>query len=399
MFLVQLAFRNLFRNFRRTVITALAVVFGVAVQIFGWGLVDGLDENFIRASAWTTTGDIVLRPVDYPVDGLTWPIEEAQPMPAGLAGSFEGDVAGRTLFQARLVKGAEASRVLGLAYDAETDPTVFPREHWVLDGAWPKPGALEVVVGDALARLLQVKLGDMVIVEARTFEGSLNALSYQVTGIVHTDNAQLDNLGLWIERQAGADLLLFGDRYTHISLRVDGDPDVVKGSLVAPGWVGATVREEVADLLAVNTIRRAAIMLLVFVVMLIAGLGIANTVIMAAYERVREIGTLLAMGMRQRDVAAMFLIEGAVMGLTAGVVGALMGSAGVMYLEDHGILLGSQAAQATRSIAMSSLIYTKFRIGPVLFALGYSAVVAVLASIFPARFAAGLNPADAVRAD
>ena len=63
--------------------------------------VDGLDENFIRASEWTTTGDIVLRPSDYPTDGLTWPVEDAKPVPAGLADRFTGHLAGRTLFQAR----------------------------------------------------------------------------------------------------------------------------------------------------------------------------------------------------------------------------------------------------------------------------------------------------------
>lgn len=399
MFLVQLAFRNLFRNVRRTIITSTAVVFGVAIQIIGWGLVDGLDENILRASAWTSTGDILLRPEGYPTDGLSWPLDLAAPLPAGLVPGEGTKVAARTMFQARLVNGAEGSNVIGISYDAATDPGVFPREHWSIDGAWPAPGALEVAVGDGLARLLKIQKGGSVVVEVRTAEGALNALTYTVTGLAHVDNAQMDNLGLWMERQAAADLVLIRDKYTHIALDVEGEPEAAKALLSAPGWSASTVREETADLLAVNTIRRAAILLLVFVIMLIAATGIANTTIMAAYERVREIGTLLAMGMPKRDVARMFLIEGAVMGMTAGLVGMVVGSAFVLYFQEKGFALPSEAMGAMKDLSVSAFIYTKFQWTSVGIALGFSFAVAVLASIFPARFAANLNPADAVRAD
>jgi putative ABC transport system permease protein len=148
-----------------------------------------------------------------------------------------------------------------------------------------------------------------------------------------------------------------------------------------------------------NTIRRFAIQLLVFVIMIIAGLGIANTVIMAAYERIREIGTLLALGMRKKDVATLFLLEGGIMGTAAGLVGAAVGVVVVKYVEKHGWILPGDAMSSMKDLALSSAIYTKFQLTPVLVALGYSAVVAVAASTFPARFAANLVPADAVRAD
>ena len=400
MFLAFLALRNLSRNLRRTIITGLAVVFGVAIQIIGWGFVDGLDENFIRASAWTTTGDILLRPEGYPTDNQSFPLDQALPMPAGLQAQVKGEVAGRTLFSARLVKGAEDSRVAGIAYDAVQDPKVFPREHWRIEGVMPAAGALEVGVGDALARLLKIGVGDQVVVSVRTQEGAMNALGYTVSAIVHTDNAQLDNVGLWVEQQAAADLVRLDGRLTHIAIKLaSGEPEDAIGAVNAAGWTAHTVREEVADFLAVNAIRRAAIMIVVFVIMLIAALGIANTVIMAAYERVREIGTLLALGMPKRSVGRMFLFEGAILGGTAGIVGAGLGVVAVMYWEAAGINLGGDALAAAKDVPMSAFIYAKFRVIPVIFALVYSAVVAVLASLAPARLAANLNPADAVRAD
>jgi putative ABC transport system permease protein len=298
------------------------------------------------------------------------------------------------------VKGAEDSRVRGIAYDGELDPKVFPRDAWSIQGAWPAPGALEVTVGSGLARLLKIAVGDDVVVEARTVDGAMNALTYKVAGIVQTENLQLDNLGLWVEKQTASDLLQLQGRVTHIAIRLHhGEPEDAIGKIQAPGWVAHTVREECADLLAVNSIRRVAIEILVIVIMLIAALGIFNTVMMAAYERVREIGTLLALGMRKSQVGQMFMLEGAVLGVIAGVTGAVIGSIGVLYFQVHGIDFGSAMGNAAKDMPISTIVYLKFSWGATLGALGFSAVIAELASFLPARFAANLIPADAVRAE
>ncbi|HNC94883.1 MAG TPA: hypothetical protein PKW90_02100, partial [Myxococcota bacterium] len=80
-FLLRLSFRNVLRNPGRTAITSVAVVAGVALMILGWGLVDGVDENVLRASSQTMTGDVLLRPVDYPTDGTSFPLDKAKAIP------------------------------------------------------------------------------------------------------------------------------------------------------------------------------------------------------------------------------------------------------------------------------------------------------------------------------
>lgn len=408
MLILGLAVRNLFRNTRRTVITSGAVVFGVALQVLGWGLVDGLDDNFLRAVSTTTTGDILLRPPEYPADGLSYPLEEAAAPPA-LTG-FSGEAASRVLFSARVVHKADAARAVGVAYDPDQDYRVFPRERWRVQGVWPDAGQSQVALGDALGRLLGVGVGDEVVVQARTVDGAQNALSYTITALVHTDNGQLDNTAVWLRMDAADALLQLQGRRTHLSLHVGTleDAAVVRDRLQAAGaftgpdgklWDAKTTREEAADMLAINDIRRRAILMLVGVIMAIAATGIANTVIMAAYERVREIGTLLALGMKRRDVSLLFLTEGAMLGLGAGSVGAAIGTAGVLYWQFNGIVLGEETMKATGNLPVSAIIYTHFNWAPVIGSLVFSALVAIFASVQPARFASRLNPADAVRAD
>ena len=399
-FLAQLALRNLLRNVNRTLITSVTVVFGVALPILGWGMVDGLDENMLRSARTTTTAEVLLRAPGYPTDGLEFPLGKAAPVPPALGAALDaaGAWTSRTVFPARLVKGNEAVRASGQAYDAARDARVFPRDAWELEGAWPAAGAPELVLGSGLARLLDAKPGDPVVVEARTFPGALNALTFTVSGIVNTDNAGLDGLGFWVEMGVADGLLQLDGRRTHVMLDATADPAAVAPTLAVEGWTARTLYEECADLIAANMVRRYALLFLVGIILLIAGVGIANTVIMAAYERVREIGTLVALGMKKRDVAGLFLLEGAGMGVVAGTVGAALGVAGVLYWQDQGIYLG-EAVKNAGQVAMGATLYMQFRWVPILVSWSFGFGIAVVASIWPARYAANLNPADAVKAD
>ncbi len=401
-FLITLAFRNLFRNKFRTALSSVVVMVGVAIQIFGWGLVDGGDENVLRAASSTMTADVLIRPSAYPKDNLSWPLAESLVPPPSLldAAAASGTLAPRLLFNARLVAGTEASRVLVVGYDPELDFKVFPRTHWAIDGTWPAEGQQQVVVGRALARLLDLAVGREIILEARSFQGALNAYTYTVSGVVHTDNSMFDNIGMWMPLALADTLVLTEGRRTHLALDVhDGDVAAVAVALDTAGFDAVTVREETADMLAVGDIRRRAVSFLVLIIMVIAATGIANTVVMAAYERVREVGTLMAFGMPRRGILQLFLIEGAVMGITAGGVGAVLGSAVNLYFSENGIDLSRQVGVAGSSMSMGSVLYTTFAWTPVLASVFFAIAVAVIASIYPARYAAGLVPADAVRAE
>jgi putative ABC transport system permease protein len=401
-----LALRNLARNVRRTVITGVTVTFGVAVSVVGWGLVDGLDENALRAARTTYAGDLLLRPAGYPTDGMEWPLALARVPDDATAQALTaaGTWAPRVTASVRLVKEGDAVRALAVSWDPGRDGQVFPRDRWTLEGAWSGSDDADgsaLVAGSGLARTAGLEVGDAVVLEARTRDGSLNALPFVVTGVVTTDNAALDNTSLWI-RDADADSLLqLAGARTHLAVRLR-DPDQAPALATrakALGWDATTTREEVADLLALNDIRRRALVLLVGMVMAIAATGIANTVIMSVYERVREVGTLMAMGLRRAQVRQLFLLEGALMGAVSGIAGAALGAAVVLHFEQAGIHLGSKLAQAGGNAPISAVLYTRFSWPPLAGALAFGVGVSVLASLWPARHASNLHPADATRSE
>lgn len=402
MLIPKLAARNLLRNVRRTLITSASVVFGVAIQVLGWGLVDGLDENFLRAARTTYAGDVLLRPEGYDLEGTSFPLDEAEVPSADLEAKLDaaGPWTARALIPARFVQGAEAARGIVIGYDEARETRVFDRKEWKLDGRWPAPGADEVVVGYAFARLVGLANGDAVIAEARTADGAINALTYTVVGLVRTDNAQLDNIGAWMEMGAADRLGRLEGRRTHLAvLAGDARPERIAAAVSGSGWDVQTLRQETDDMLEINRFRRKAIGFLVFIVMAIAGTGIANTIAMATYERTREIGTLVALGMPRGQVRALFLAEGAVLGTVAGIVGGLIGAYWVHHWQVHGIHLGDDMINASSGMAVSSVIYTALSWPMVAVSASFGTVVAVLASVWPANVAASLVPADAARAD
>lgn len=401
LFLLALATRNLVRNLRRTVITSVAVVAGVAIMVLGWGLVDGLDDNVLRAARTTYSSEVILRPDGYPDDGIRYPLDEAKPISDDLRKRLDetGTWTARTVFPGRLVRGSESQHISVWAYDGATETQVFNREGWQVTGSWPAPGKTEIGVGSGLARLMELKVGDEVVIEGRTRDGAINALGYIVSAIVRVDNSSIDSLGVWMEAATAQNLAQLNGVLTHIAVTPKGSAEAAKAALSGLGWTALTISEECDDLIAMNRIRRKSIGTVVVIIMLIAASGIANTVIMATFERIREIGTLLALGMPRADVRSLFLLEGGVMGLVAGIVGAVIGGGAVLYWQSHGIDLSEQVDEVGANLAMSTMVYTHFSWLPLLLSLAFGFGIAVLASMWPAVHASRIVPADAVKAD
>jgi putative ABC transport system permease protein len=403
---LKLAFRNLTRNTRRTLITGVTVALGVSVSVLGWGLVDGLDENALRAARTVITGDVLLRPQGYPRDGMEWPLAMAKRPSDGLLAAIEAAGAGapRAVAQARLVRGSEAIRALVVGWSPGQETLVFSRDGWKLEGRWPEAGARPdgggIVLGSGVAKSAGIGLGEPIVMEVRTAAGAINALPFTVTGLVTTDNAGADNTSAWVRMEDAETLLQLDGARTHLAVRLRDPEDAATliAAAKAQGWEGFTTREEVSDLLSLNDLRRRALALLVGIVMAIAATGIANTVIMSVYERVREIGTLMALGLRRSQVRALFLWEGAALGVVAGSVGAGFGALLVLHFEGVGIQLGEAVARAGGDVPMSAVLYTRFRWEPLLGALAFGVGVSVAAAIWPARHASRLHPADATRA-
>jgi ABC-type lipoprotein release transport system permease subunit len=407
--LLRLALKNLTRNRRRTALTMISIIAGIGILIVGEAFISGTEENIFVSAEDGVVGHVMARPEGYPSQGLNAPLDRLLTVtPAARALLDAQTVAwtGRVLFAPTAVHGAESLRVRAFGYEPGRDEKVFSHERWKIDGRYPNPEADEVTVSPSVARLLLLKPDDTLVLQVRTHHGAINALEVKVAGILTTGNTALDGLGLFAP-MALTTRLTGADAPTHLSAKLSRRalaPDFKPRLLaVLQGAEVSTVQEETAELISLQAVRRKSLDVLVFILLALAGFGMANTFLMAAYERTREVGTLRAMGMTEGAVTGLFLTEGSIVGLVGSVLGAAWGSALAVWWSIHPIdisqaLSRSGASGSGTSMAFSALIYTAFDPWIAVVGVALGLTVAIVSSWYPARVASAMRPADAVRA-
>jgi putative ABC transport system permease protein len=327
--LISLALKNLTRNRRRTALTMISIIAGIGIFIVGEAFISGTEENIMVSSEEGNVGHVLARPAGYPMQGLNAPLDKLLTVTPAARELLDREATSwteRVIFAPTVVHGAESIRVRAFGYQPGRDEKVFSRERWKIDGREPAPDADEVMVSPSVARLLGLKRDDRLVLQVRTHHGAINALEVQVTGILLTGNTALDALGLFAPMTLTRKLTQV-DGPTHLAVKLSrrGLAPAFKPQLLAA--LGeqaevATVQEETADMISLQGVRRKSLNVLVFILLALAGFGMANTFLMAAYERTREVGTLRAMGMTERSVELLFLAEGGLVGLIGSVLGA-----------------------------------------------------------------------------
>jgi ABC-type lipoprotein release transport system permease subunit len=173
------------------------------------------------------------------------------------------------------------------------------------------------------------------------------------------------------------------------------DTDTVAAALQTPGLSLLTWRDLNAVLLeAVNT-GQAMYAIMYGIVLLIVAVVIANTLLMAVFERIREIGILAALGMKRRQIVMMFVLEATIIGLVGIAIGNVLGGAGVAYLSNVGVNIGDMGA-AVENMALGTTMYAKFDPAAMAMLSILTLGFALLASLYPAWFAGRLEPVQAL---
>lgn len=401
----KLALKNLSRNRRRTALTTISIVAGVGMFILGEAFIEGVEENITRSAEEGNVAHVLARPENYPTQGMNAPLDrllDITPAARTLLDTKTVAWTGRVLFGPTAVHAAESIRVRAIGYEPGRDEKVFPRTQWKIEGREPAANADEVLISPSVARLLSLKTGERFVLQVRTHHGAINALEVTVAGIGSTGNMGLDAMGLFAP-MALTTKLTGADAPTHVLVKLgrrsaaaDFKPQLQ--AAMGPSAEVATLAEETAEMLSLQQTRRKSLNVLVFILLALAGFGMANTFLMAAYERTREVGTLRAMGMTEGSVVRLFITEGFLVGAIGSLLGAALGGGYAAWMTVHPwdiskIVTGSGA----NNLSLSALIYTNLEPGTVALGVFLGLSVSLLSSWYPARVASALRPADAVR--
>jgi putative ABC transport system permease protein len=335
-----LAFRNVFRNRRRTIMTLLMVGGGVTGLLLSGGffafMIDGLREHTIQEGL----GHLQIFTAEHfrrdEVRVLDTGIDNWRQVAATIqTGPHVRGVAPRIEFYGMVSNGTKSSIFMGSAVDpaAESSLGFTPRLSSGSDLS-PKPaGEVEALIGSGLAKSMNVKVGDGLTILAVTSDGALNGVDVQVAGIVKTGYDEMDARYLRVTL-ASAQRLLQSDRVTNLVVGLDStaNTDAAAAALTPrlQGLPQQMVLKKWIDLatyyLQVRNMFFGIFLFLGVIVFFMVLMASVNTLLMAMFERTREIGTMLAMGTPRFWIVTLFMLEATLTGCLGAIAGVLGGN-------------------------------------------------------------------------
>ncbi|HTY13673.1 MAG TPA: FtsX-like permease family protein [Candidatus Omnitrophota bacterium] len=406
--LLKLAFRNIFRNFRRTFFTFIAIAVGLALMLTMDSILQGIDAQSFSKIINYETGHIKIYSRGYQKDKDNLPLDKLIASPEAVAGKIRNDpdvtgVTSRVNFRIMLSDRMDEVPAVGIAVNPDDDQSVFQLKQAVEKGSFLAGTEEAMLIGEKLARDFGVDVGDTLTVVARTKYETYQALDMRIKGILNTDDPQIDWFSVVIPLSVGQSSLDLSDSVTEIDIKLKNINDVdafkQKLSKAVPGMEVLTWRDLSEDVIAISQAKYKVMLTMFLCIVLISLISITNTILMAAFERVREIGTMGAMGMRRRDIVKMFVLEGTMIGLLGSVFGCLIGAALIGFWSipvglDYSFFAREMGNIGYRTTGRFTGEWHQIMF-PVAFAFGL--LVSALTSIYPAIVASRMEPSEALR--
>lgn len=410
--LIQLAWRNIWRNWRRTVLSSLAVAFGMISIIFANSYIKGMTESVYKNLIETEIGHVKIVSKEFlrlerimPREHLIYDAQEIETGISSLPGISA--MTERIKFLLILSSEEENEPCLGIGINPEQEKNFLDLSQYLTQGSYfQEPSAAEMLIGDGLAQKLGVGLGDEVLAVTTDINYSTYALNFTVAGIFKTGFTYMDKNFFYIPVEKAQELLDCQGAVHEILLMLQ---DAENAPEISSEILAILTGKELDDSLTAVPWQDNYFMAflpfasfifggILLIIMLIAALVILNTMLMAVLERTHEIGIIKSMGMRNRGVVALILVESTFIGLLGVLIGGSIGSGLSLLAQNTGLDFTKMMEKMEFEIALwSGVVYPKFTLGILLGAVVFGLVTTLLAAFYPARKASRMEPVDALR--
>lgn len=335
--IVLLAFRNIFKNKRRTVITFMAIIAGMVSLIIFGGFIEfafwGLREMTIK----TQLGHIQIYKKGYSEKGVADPSKYLIDNPEAVEKAISKIpdikmVTQRLTFSGLISTGEKtlACKGIGVAVEREEEMTGFET---IVDGSQLESDMNDgAVIGSELMKALGAKINDYLTILTTTIDGTINAVDVKIVGVSQTGSQEFDSVFVKVPLKLVQNLLNTQSVEKIIILLnetedVDKTVPLLKDTMRKNGFdLEFKLWSDLADVYhKVVALYKGLFGVIKVIIATIVLFSIANTMNMSIFERVREIGTLRAMGMTQTDIMKLFLTEGILIGIMGGLIGVCAG--------------------------------------------------------------------------
>jgi len=416
--IVPIAWRNLWRNRRRTFLTAGGIAFAVALLSFAIAQQLGTYAIMIDNATGLLTGHLQIQRVGYRDDPR---VESTVPDAAALRERVAALPGARVVTERVeafvLVSAGErsfAGQLLGVDPDRERETSTLPEllasGRYLIGGArdsesdGPSDGVTEAYAGEALARNLGVDVGGEIVILGTDRSGGVAAMVTRLVGTFATGQPEIDRALIEVPIDAVRNAFALGDEASALVIRAKSAADATLlaesvGSLVPPGCELLGWQQLIPELQQTIDLDRTSGMIFYGLLALIVTFSIVNSFAMLIYERTREFGVLLAIGMRPWHIVGMLQLEAiwlAALGIAGGLAVALPA---VAWFARVGLPLGESSGALLERFHMPDRLYGAFALPAFLRPTVLMATATVLAALIPSLRVRRLRPVEALRAE
>ena len=398
-----MAYRDLVRNKRRTVITFVAIALGLTLVIFMNGLITGMLNNMLADTIRLDSGHVQVRADSYEVEKSSLLAKDLLNNPneiaAKAAALSEVEAVSPILWAGGVLGTASEStnvRVSGI----DTTSALFDPIRNGLEGEFlSENGRGEILIGRKLAEELDVTVGDRINLAVGTSDGLPQDGSFTIVGLIDTGFPGIDNSNVFLSLAQAQSITDSGNRASTVRILLNDaeNTETVVAAMQTPGASVLNWQELNEFIMTTMELGTAFYAILYAIIFLVVAVIIANTLLMSVFERTREMGILAALGMKGRQIMTMFLFEAVILGLIGSLFGIILGGILVYYFSINGIFFGD-LGDAAGDMAFGSYLYTALVPANLFVMAFWMMVVIVIVSLYPAWYAARLEPVEALHA-
>ena len=401
----QLAWRNIWRNPRRTVIIMIAVIIGLWTMISLTALSRGMVNDMIENGIATLTGDIKIYRAGYHDDpSVVYRIRHADQ----IVSRIKEILPAGTRYARRIKVNAVASNarhsggVTLAGIDPEMEAGVSFIGNGVADGRMiAETDKNAIVVGQALLEKFDTRIGHKLILMSQDADNEIASRAFQIIGVYRAKLTATEKQYVFVNLTAARKMLGVGTDVSEISISLMSHDDAnpfarkIRDMLEDPDIEIYTWKDLLPMLKSYLDIFDGFIVLWFLVVFAAMAFGIINTMLMAVYERMREFGLLKALGMKPSLILRSVLLESGLLLVIGALTGNLLAAGSVAIVAAQGIDL-SALATGFEYFGMSSVIYPEIVAKDVVLANAVVVILGLAVSAYPAAKASRITPVEAV---
>lgn len=420
----KIAWRNVWRNRRRSMLTLMALAIGVMSMIIAKSYMGGIVNSMTEGLVKTQTGHIRIAHKEFlrlerimPKEYLLNNASQIKTHLNEVPGVKVQALLEQIKFNVLLSHGSDNESSLAIGIEPQGADQVMELSKAIIDGTYfdEHSQTLSVIMGKGLAKKLHVQVGDEVLAVTTDINYSTYALPFKVAGIFETGLTNMDKRLIYIPLKRAQEMLDCGDAVHDILVFLDKPDlavdvaDTIKTAMAGtiPGSEDYSVTPwQHADIIENGVpVMKSIYDKILYIVMLIVALVILNTMLMAVMERYHEIGVMKALGFRNREIFYLIISEAFYIGSIGAIIGGLLGGSISAYLEKTGIDMSKLISpEIMKEIDMplpffGKMLYLDFNSAILIGAMIFGLIIALIAVIYPAVKSARMQPVEAFRSD